>query len=131
MRQGLMEETQNQINDRSLDLNAKRQELEDIVRETETEEKRLRGLSSDAEGHVEERILQAYRKIRRNMRNGLAVVATDREACGGCFAIVPPQTQLEIRQKKKLLICENCGRMIVDQSFFLEFEQEVSEKAKA
>lgn len=126
MRRSMMDETQEHINDRSLDLNAKRQELEEIVRETETEEKRLRGLSTDAEAFVDDRILQAYRKIRRNMRNGLAVVSTDREACGGCFAIIPPQMQLEIRQKKKLLICENCGRMIVDHTFFLELEGEVA-----
>lgn len=126
MRHGLLDDTQAQIDGRMLGLNDKRQELEEIVRETEKEEERLRSLSADAEAHVDDRILGAYRKIRKNMRNGLAVVSSDREACGGCFAIIPPQMQLELRQKKKLLICENCGRMLVDHSFFLELEGETA-----
>jgi predicted nucleic acid-binding Zn-ribbon protein len=131
VRQGLLEETQSQIDDRSQDLNSKRKELEEIVRETELEEQRLRSLSGEAQSFVDDRILGAYRKIRKNMRNGLAVVATDREACGGCFAIIPPQMQLELRQKKKLLICENCGRMLVDHSFFTELLEEVGEQVSA
>lgn len=131
MRQGMMEETQGQINDRLSNLNDKKHELEVIVRETEAEEARLRDLSTDAERFVDDRILGAYRKVRKNMRNGLAVVPADREACGGCFAIIPPQMQLELRQKKKLLICENCGRMLVDHSFFHEIDQEFKEAATA
>lgn len=127
----LRNDTQAQIDERTGDLEAKKQELEVIVKETQIEEKRLAELSSEAEQHVEERILTNYRKVRRNMRNGLAVVYTDREACGGCFAIIPPQTHLEIRQKKKLLICENCGRMLVDKSFFTELEEADGVKANA
>lgn len=119
----LIQDLQTQIDERMVDLQDKRKELEMIVQETEREEERLREESGKAEVHVNERILTAYSKIRRNMRNGLAVVSIDREACGGCFAIIPPQMRLEIRQKKKLMICENCGRMLVDQSFFTELEE--------
>jgi predicted nucleic acid-binding Zn-ribbon protein len=119
----LLSDTQAQIDDRSNDLHEKQKELEIIIKETEVEESRLRAESDEASKLVDKRILDAYGKIRRNMRNGLAIVSTDRDACGGCFAIIPPQTQLEIRQKKKLLFCENCGRMLVDQSFFAEFEE--------
>ena len=118
----LLADTQGQVDGRGNDLIEKQKELEIIVKETELEEQRLREESGDASKLVDKRIFDAYGKIRRNMRNGLAIVSTDRDACGGCFAIIPPQTQLEIRQKKKLLFCENCGRMLVDQSFFAEFE---------
>ena len=119
----LLSDTQAQVDERSNDLREKQKELEIIIKETEMEEARLRDESDEASKLVDKRIHDAYGKIRRNMRNGLAIVSTDRDACGGCFAIIPPQTQLEIRQKKKLLFCENCGRMLVDQSFFAEFEQ--------
>ncbi len=118
----LLADTQGQVDERGNDLIEKKKELEIIVKETELEEQRLRDESGEASKLVDKRIFDAYGKIRRNMRNGLAIVSTDRDACGGCFAIIPPQTQLEIRQKKKLLFCENCGRMLVDQSFFAEFE---------
>jgi hypothetical protein len=124
----LLQDTQLQVDERSADLKAKQSELEVIIKETEVEEQRLSGESGDAAKLVEKRIFDAYGKIRRNMRNGLAIVSTDRDACGGCFAIIPPQTQLEIRQKKKLLFCENCGRMLVDQSFFAEFEEADAER---
>ncbi len=125
----LLADTQAHVDERTADLKAKKSELEVIIKETEIEEKRLAGESNEASKLVEKRILDAYGKVRRNMRNGLAIVSTDREACGGCFAIVPPQTQLEIRQKKKLLFCENCGRMLVDVSFFAEFESADAERA--
>ena len=118
----LTDDLQAQIDERNIELVEKKKELETIVKETQAEEKVLRAESDEAAVKVEERILNAYKKIRRNMRNGLAVVNTDRGACGGCFAIIPAQTHLEIRQKQKLLICENCGRMIVDHSFFRELE---------
>ena len=122
---GLMTETQALVDERKVDLEAKRQELEDIVKQTEIQEKKLREKSEKAAKKVDERVLKGYKKIRFNVRNGLAVVNTDREACGGCFAIIPPQVQLEIRQKKRLIICENCGRMLVDRSFFGEVEEVV------
>lgn len=118
----LAEDIQAKIEDKKQDLEEKKNELEVIIRETKIEEENLRGRSDKASVKVEPRILTAYKKIRRNMRNGLAVVSTDRAACGGCFAIIPPQTHIEIRSKRRLLICENCGRMIVDQSFFEELK---------
>ena len=125
---GLLADTQAHVDERKNDLTEKQRELEIIIKETEMEEKRLAEESDDASKLVDKRIHDAYGKIRRNMRNGLAIVSTDRDACGGCFAIIPPQTQLEIRQKKKLLFCENCGRMLVDQSFFAEFEEADAER---
>lgn len=120
----LLNETQGKVDERNSDLEEKKKELEVIVLETEIEEKRLKDLSAQAAEKVEQRILNAYHKIRNNMRNGQAVVTTDREACGGCFAIIPPQLHIEIRTKKRLIICENCGRMLVDHSFFRLLEAE-------
>ncbi|MEM0998895.1 MAG: C4-type zinc ribbon domain-containing protein [Bacteroidota bacterium] len=119
----VLADIQTEIDERTHDLEDRKKELEVIVNQTEIEEKRLREESEKAGQLVDVRILNAYRKIRHNMRNGLAVVSTDRDACGGCFAIIPPQLQLEIRQKRKLIICENCGRMLVDRSFFIELEE--------
>lgn len=112
------EQVQGKLTERTKDLNDKKDELDLIVQETEDEEKKLLKLAVVAEKKIDERVLKAYHKIRTNMRNGLAVVATDRNACGGCFAIIPPQRQAEIRQRKKVLVCENCGRILVDVSFF-------------
>lgn len=117
----IISEIQGQINEKNESLTGKKDELEKIVKETEIEEEKLRETSVEASTDIEERILKAYHKIRHNMRNGLAVVPPDREACGGCFAIIPPQIQLEIRQKRKLLFCENCGRILVDQAFFPDY----------
>lgn len=127
----LAEDIQAQIDDKMVDLADKRKELEVIIEETKAQEKALRERSDKASAKVDLRILNAYKKVRNNMRNGLAVVTTDREACGGCFAIIPPQMHLEIRQKRKLLICENCGRMIVDHSFFVELEAEDAPRVEA
>jgi hypothetical protein len=112
------EEVSAKLEERVSDLKAKKDELDVIVGETEAEEKKLQKRAEAAEKKVEARVAIAYHKIRTNMRNGLAVVATDRGACGGCFAIIPPQRQAEIRQKKKIIICENCGRILVDISYF-------------
>lgn len=112
------EEVSAKLAERNKDLEDKKAELDVIVQETEEEEKKLMKQAGSAEKKVEERILTAYHKIRSNMRNGLAVVKTDRSACGGCFAIIPPQRLAEIRQKKRIIVCENCGRILVDSSFF-------------
>lgn len=130
-RKVLFDETQKQIDERQIDLGEKRKELDVIVKETEREEKKLRDLSDEASVKVEDHILKAYRKIRRNMRNGLAVVPAEREACGGCFSIIPPKVQLEMRSRKKFIICENCGRILVDQSFFGESEAATVEASEA
>ena len=78
----------------------------------------LTNLSSEAREKVEERLLNSYDRIRANYRNGLAVVPVERDACGGCFNAIPPQRQSEIRQRKKIIVCENCGRILVDRDLF-------------
>ena len=95
-------------------LNHKKSELEKIIAETEIEEVELVKLSTDARGTVDERLLYSYDRIRRNYRNGLAVVAVERDACGGCYNSIPPQRQSEIRLHKKIVVCENCGRILID-----------------
>ncbi len=83
-----------------------------IIASTEKEEKQFNKLSSDAREKVEERLLNSYDRIRKNYRNGLAVVPVERDACGGCFNAIPPQRQSEIKQRKKIIVCENCGRIL-------------------
>jgi predicted nucleic acid-binding Zn-ribbon protein len=95
-------------------LNHKKSELEKIIADTEKEETALNKTSADARGHIDERLMYSYDRIRNSYRNGLAVVAVDRDACGGCFNSIPPQRQSEIRLHKKIIVCENCGRILVD-----------------
>ena len=85
-----------------------------ITAETEKEMDELRIQSRAVAEEVEDRMLFAYQRIRKNYRNGLAVVAVERDSCGGCFGKIPPQRQLEIRQHKKIILCEHCGRILVD-----------------
>ncbi|HNC63561.1 MAG: hypothetical protein K1X26_06900 [Chitinophagales bacterium] len=93
-------------------LNSKKKELSHIIEETEKEEKELSAQASELETHIEERLLTAYTRIRKNYKNGLAVVNVERNACGGCFGFVPAQTQAEIRTKKRIISCEHCGRIL-------------------
>jgi predicted nucleic acid-binding Zn-ribbon protein len=95
-------------------LTTKKKELEKIIAETEKEEKALSTESDKAKEKVEPRLLSAYERIRKSYRNGLAVVPVLRDSCGGCFNIIPPQRQSEIRQRKKIIVCEHCGRILVD-----------------
>jgi predicted nucleic acid-binding Zn-ribbon protein len=95
-------------------LNSKKGELEKIIATTEKEETHFNKLAQDAKSHVDPRLLTSYEKIRNNYRNGLAVVPVERDACGGCFYSIPPQKQSEIKQRKKIMVCENCGRILVD-----------------
>ena len=95
-------------------LNHKKSELEKIIADTEKEETALNKNSADARGHIDERLMYSYDRIRNSYRNGLAVVAVDRDACGGCFNPIPPQRQSEIRLHRKIIVCENCGRILVD-----------------
>ena len=89
--------------------------IESIIEETDAEEKTLQKKSKDQASKIEDRLLQAYHRIRSSYRNGLAVVTVNRDACGGCYNAIPPQTQMEIRQHKKIIICEHCGRVLVDE----------------
>lgn len=102
------------IGDKESNLKHKKGELEKIIGETEKEEKGYRKQSEEARTKVEPRLLAAYDKIRKNYRNGLAVVTVMRDSCGGCFNAIPPQRQAEIRQRKKIIVCEHCGRVLVD-----------------
>lgn len=98
------------------DLDTKKGDLNDIIAETEKEEKELEEKSEENQKLIEERLLTAYQKIRKNARNGLAVVMIERDACGGCFNKIPPQHQLDIRMHKKIIVCEYCGRILVDEA---------------
>lgn len=110
----LLEKSKIEFEERSKDLKVKKSELEEIVNETEKDEKHLLVESEKASSNIEDRLLNAYRRIRANTRNGLAVVAVERDACGGCYNKIPPQRQLDIRTNKKIIVCEHCGRILVD-----------------
>ena len=101
---------------RQQDLDAKKAELTNIVTETKKEELALEKKSRENESLIEDRLLTAYKRIRKNARNGLAVVQIERDACGGCFNKIPPQHQLDIKLHKKIIVCEYCGRILVDQN---------------
>ena len=110
----VISESKGSLKERKGDLKFKKKELDDIIAGTEKEEKKLIRKSNGAEKIIEERLLTGYKRIRDNARNGLAVVAVERDACGGCFNKIPPQRQLDIRLHKKVIICEHCGRILVD-----------------
>lgn len=102
------------LNERRSDLEVKRSELNEIVAETRAEEEKLRDKAKDLEETIEPRLLTAFKRIRKNSRNGLGIVYVQRDACGGCFNKIPPQRQLDIRMRKKVIVCEYCGRILID-----------------
>lgn len=102
------------VSTKEANLSGKKGELEKIISETEKEEKHYRKDELAARAHVDERLIHSYDRIRNNYRNGLAVVAVERDSCGGCFHAIPPQKQSEIKLRKKIMVCENCGRILVD-----------------
>jgi predicted nucleic acid-binding Zn-ribbon protein len=110
-----IQEAQKVLNERKEDLKNKRTELDEIISETKKEEDQLVEKSRKLEAMIEPRLLTAYKRIRNNARNGLAIVTVERDACGGCFNQIPPQRQLEIRLHKKIIVCEYCGRILVDK----------------
>ena len=110
-----LEISNKQYTEKKADLEAKKAELDDIIAETHKDEEALTQKSEELSQNIEERLLTAYRKIRDNARNGLAVVTVDRDACGGCFNKIPPQRQLDIRSRKKIIVCEYCGRILIDK----------------
>ena len=109
-----IQETQELMDERMKDLDGKKGELDSLIAESEEEEQKLRKSRDKAAKGIEERLLMSYDKIRGNAINGLAVVTVKRGACGGCFNIVPPQRQADIREKKKIIVCEHCGRILAD-----------------
>jgi predicted nucleic acid-binding Zn-ribbon protein len=109
----LLTEAQDRMTMRSGDLDQKRKELDEIISETQKDEDKLMAASGVAKQKIEERLVKAYNRLRGNAKNGLAVVQVIRGACGGCFNKIPPQRQLDIVTKKKILVCEHCGRILV------------------
>ena len=105
---------QHNKDDRMKDLESKRSELDEIMEETRAEEEQLREKAEDLEMRIEPRLLQSFKRIRKNVRNGLGIVYVQRDACGGCFNKIPPQRQLDIKMHKKVIVCEYCGRILID-----------------
>ncbi len=109
-----IEKSKAYLAERSEDLAQKKDELESIVSETRQQEEQLRDEVKDIETEVEPRLLHAFKRIRKSARNGLAVVCIERGACGGCFNKIPPQKQMDIKIGKKIIVCEYCGRIMID-----------------
>ncbi|MFO8023354.1 MAG: C4-type zinc ribbon domain-containing protein [Perlabentimonas sp.] len=118
----LIDEAEKLHKDRTSDLQNKKNELDNIVKETQKEEEELNKKSEAYQEIIEPRLLTAYKRIRDNARNGLAVVTVNRDACGGCFNKIPPQRQLDIKVRRKIIVCEYCGRILVDSAFSEEDE---------
>jgi len=106
--------SQDALKERSDDLEVKRNELDEIMEETRAEEDRLKEKAKDLETKIEPRLLTSFKRIRKNARNGLGIVYVQRDACGGCFNKIPPQRQLDIKMHKKIIVCEYCGRILID-----------------
>ena len=132
-KQNEIDQTDQLLQERSKDLDSKKNELQLIVSESEEEEQKLLKEREKAAGQVEDRLYKSYNKIRNNAKNGLAVVPVRRGACGGCFNVVPPQRQADVREKKKLIVCEHCGRIFsdVDDSIEEENKKTTTRKAKS
>ena len=109
-----LESTQQSISEREEDLNEKRDELDEIMQETREEEDKLKTKAKELETKIEPRLLTSFKRIRKNARNGLGIVYVQRDACGGCFNKIPPQRQLDIKMHKKIIVCEYCGRIMID-----------------
>lgn len=120
----VLDETQAVLDEKNTVLKMKKTELESIIEETRKEEEQLHKISEKARTIVDQRLLSAYTRVRTNARNGLGVVAIQRDACGGCFNKIPPQRQLDIRQHKKVIVCEHCGRILVDPTIADEIPAE-------
>ena len=114
---------QQRLEERKVDLTSKKDELQSIIEETQKEEESLLKRSAECEELIEERLLVAYKRIRKNARNGLAVVGINRDACGGCFNKIPPQHQLDICTHKKIIVCEYCGRILVDKAIIDKYQE--------
>jgi len=113
-KQKVIDESNETLTEMKADLENKKAELDSIIADTRKEEENLMAESEAIQKMVDERLLTAYRRIRQNARNGLSVVSVQRDACGGCFNQIPPQRQLDIKSRKKIIVCEYCGRILVD-----------------
>ena len=113
-----LDEAKDRLEKRQEDLKKKKAELDAIIAETEKDEEKLLKKSEKAKKKLDEHLQTAYDRLRKSAKNGLAVVPVDRDSCGGCFNRIPPQRQLDIVQKKKIIICEHCGRILVPEENF-------------
>ncbi len=113
-RKGELAQNQAVIDDRRQALDLKKSELDEIMEETRAEEEKLKQKVKDLEAKIEPRLLTSFKRIRKNARNGLGIVYVQRDACGGCFNKIPPQRQLDIKMHKKIIVCEYCGRIMID-----------------
>jgi len=119
------------INERERDLEDKRNELDEIMQETREEEDILKAKAKDTELKIESRLLSSFKRIRKNARNGLGIVYVQRDACGGCFNKIPPQRQLDVKMHKKIIVCEHCGRILIDPELAgVKIETPTTEKPK-
>lgn len=126
-----LEHTEAQIEDRKQALEEKKNELNEIMGETRVEEERLKEKAADYELKIEPRLLTSFKRIRKNARNGLGIVYVQRDACGGCFNKIPPQRQLDIKMHKKIIVCEYCGRILIDPELAgVKTDRPVEEKPK-
>ena len=126
-----MQRTEELIADRRQALEEKRTELDEIMDETRAEEERLKAKAKDLEVKIEPRLLASFKRIRKNARNGLGIVYVQRDACGGCFNKIPPQRQLDIKMHKKIIVCEYCGRILIDPELAgIKADKPVEEKPK-
>ncbi|MBT5699067.1 MAG: hypothetical protein HOJ12_03655 [Flavobacteriales bacterium] len=122
MKDEVIASTTEDLNENKEDLEGKKSELAEITAETEKEEKALIKKSKSSQKKIDDRLLSSYERIRTSVRNGLALVSVDRDACGGCFNKIPPQRQLDIKLHKKIIVCEHCGRILVDSNILSEQE---------
>src|SRR5574344_1705374 len=109
-----LSKSQEDMKDRQTDLEIKKNELDEIMEETRAEEEKLKEKAKELETKIEPRLLTSFKRIRKNSRNGLGIVYVQRDACGGCFNKIPPQRQLDIKMRKKIIVCEYCGRIMID-----------------
>ena len=120
------------IAERQSDLDMKKSELEEIMTETRAEEDKLKEKVKDLESKIETRLLTSFKRIRKNARNGLGIVYVQRDACGGCFNKIPPQRQLDIKMHKKIIVCEYCGRIMIDPELAgVKIDKVVTEEKKS
>ena len=117
----IIEDSKEILTEKKDDLQMKRKELDEIVSENQKDEQKLMEKSKEYETFIEERLIKAYKRIRDNAKNGLGVVSVERDACGGCHNKIPPQKQLDVASHKKIIVCEHCGRILVDK-FMLDPE---------
>lgn len=127
-KQAEIEETKSKISVQEQIRQEKSDDLDKLVSETRAEEEALTIRAKGLETLIDERTLNAFKRIRRNAKNGLGIVTVDREACGGCFNKIPPQRQIEVKLRKKVVVCEYCGRIMVDPTLAAEAQAEVEQK---